>query len=172
MALAAALTVFWPAVGIACWPLLGMMIPCCCDTFCNECCTAIPAPLTLSVDLGIGGWTGGCVNICNLLTGEYLIPFSPFIQECDWRLIDQTSACGGLDQTVVRAAIIHDGGECYWRVTVAANDGVSGGSSAIYESARWTGSGSCTLPQTLTKVSESGSYCSGSLPATITVDLP
>lgn len=79
MAVVAALVVLWPSVGIACWPLLGMMIStykCCCPADCSF-CNSGTVPDQYQVELS-GISNQGCSD-CTTLDGTYII--------------DRTAAC-------------------------------------------------------------------------------
>lgn len=117
------------------------------------------------VDLGVGGWTDGTCDECDLVAGEYTLSR---ISLCDW-----TGGAGTEDVNCygvgISASIVPGVTGFFWQVIVFTALGLT---YARYQGAILD-SGDCgTDTVTLTKVSEGNGagVCGGSLPATITIE--
>ena len=133
----------------------------CCVTPDCSCCTTTPTTRTL--DFGAGGLINGACTNCVDINGDIVV--------------SETSACTMLFQTgvlpclaSVQAAISSGLGRCWWTVTIDFADLIL---QIVYESTHeLSATFDCTaVPVTLTKTVEiTSGQCSGSLPATITLD--
>ena len=147
---------------------VAMDANCCCGE-CSPCCSEADTLAEYTVDFGAGGLTDGTATNCDLIAGEYVVPNSGG-GDCSFSL----SVAGG-DPIAVVMRIVSSGGNCFWRVTVGIGSNPEvGGERAIYETTPESSSTfDCTdLPVTLDKVFELWvTECTGTLPATITIDV-
>ena len=155
---------------------------------CTACCAAgFPPALEYVIDLGAGGWTADDCSSCSGISGQYtLLQQYGYVGGvyiyCYWSYSEPFSCT--CDQTTIGALeinleLIDDGATCKWRVSVGflgLRDPTSTcvGAEAVYESAAMATDEDCQdMPVTLNKVSDTpGDMCNGSLPASITIDLP
>lgn len=167
--------------------------PTCTDCACDveegppcECCDpAFPAAEAYTVDLDVGGWTNDACSYCDTINGVYVLEAAG---DCVWNygeaLADCPDAvCDCADHRALGITLWleDDGlGGCKWmlRVAVLAScdpaDTGACGSSALYESSSLASDEDCqTMPVTLSKVggAENDEDCSGTLPATVDIDL-
>ena len=115
------------------------------------------------VDLGVGGWTDGTCDECDLVSGEYTL--SRF-GKCDWLV--GIPAISDVDCGFgISAAIVPGVTGSFWQVIVADGAGLY----ARYVGGIVSADDCGTDPVTLGKVSENtNARCGGSLPATITIE--
>lgn len=135
---------------------------CCCAPCSNGCGTSILGSYTL--DFGVGGLTDGTDSDCDQVVGDIVV--SQFADTCLWTF----TFIGPMQ---IALLIVSDGsGNCFWRAT-ATSTGI-GFERATFESTPEPTAtfDSSIMPVTLTKVSEAWAIrCTGSLPATITLDV-
>lgn len=152
---------------MACTLLAMGWWPCgCCGITCGECCPSFRP--SIIVDLGVGGWTDSICTDCELVAGEWEIPYNVALGGVWPYGTSNRAGCGYHDffselfgdcsidpgsnlKFEIRATLTND--DCQWQVAIVY-DG-SGPffpvtTRAYYESA----ANQCTFPVELTKVSE------------------
>lgn len=140
---------------------------------CGGCTQPVPAEIT--VDLGAGGWINNLCNDCETIAGEYVLSNIGSGFSCTFRYTESVcpfpwTNCGTDTFLTVQAQVFS--GSCNVSVTLsrplASNCGLAETRAAY--SAAFSDS-TCRELLELTKTSEAvGTYCTGSLPNTITVD--
>ena len=117
----------------------------------------------MTVDFGAGGLTDGTVAVCDAVVGDIVVTRTT---GCTWiYVLDSFSA--------ITLQIEHVGSDCNWYVLVSISDGGVAEQAVYRTTPEDIGTFDCTdLPATLSKESENfGTYCTGSLPATIAVEV-
>lgn len=146
---------------------------------CPACCDESEFQESLVVDFGAGGWTNDdCTAACTQVVGEILLPFGHGSLNCLWFYQEEFGTCDSVDAVLTVWLWLQPvGDECRWLcvVEITNSAGTTVYARAYYTSGEFATNDetNCeTFPVTLDKLSETPGSCGGTLPATITIDIP
>ena len=145
-------------------------VDCCCDAGAEGCCSELEALEELTIDFGAGGWTDFILGpTCTLVAGDVVL--TKTVGLIRWF----TVISGANGNTIELTLQINNAeGNCKWTLGVLLLCLGGTGSVANFESASEAqGDFDCTdFPVSLTKLNDVhlGICCTGTLPATITLE--
>ncbi len=152
---------------------------CCCTTGPVD-CGALSCPASFAVDLGAGGWVDGTCGNCGEFNGVFVADFLTSFPFCVWEHVGLSPPCSDDIQVSLQDP---DTTASFFFIGLIITRPIVppiGVSRAEYSSSTWDSIANPTCLHladgdgkiTLTKDSEShlGGTCSGTMPATITIE--